>query len=227
LSRYTDRRCPLPTSTGASCGQRRLSLASRSKPRRLGRIFSRSSPSLPPQIPVLIIRAMPADRWANYQFTVPPLPSGFTDHLVSSPHGVELGVRIWPPVDTPDRHHAPPPSPRPWVLCVHGGSTVVGTPYSVPPWVVPGFTSRGYYVVSAGYRLCPHVGLGDSLSDCLEALAWCRAHLNEVFGPGAVDIARWAVGGESAGAIIDLDGHPSPSSAPSCARSLWPHHLLP
>lgn len=156
---------------------------------------------------------MPADRWAKYQFTVPPaLPAGFTDHLVSSPNGVELGVRIWPPAHKSDQRQASPP--RPWVLWFHGGSTVVGTPYSIPPWVVPGFTARGYYVVSAGYRLCPHVGLGDSLNDCLEALAWCRAHLNEVFGPGAVDIARWAVGGESAGArlstLMGIQAHPPP-----------------
>ena len=135
------------------------------------------------------------ERYKGLLNNIAPLPGGFTDHVFASPHGVDLGVRIWPP-------QSKSTGPAPFILWFHGGSTVAGTPYSFPPWVIPEFTSKGCYVISAGYRLTPHVSLDEQVQDGVRAYEWCSKSLNDIFGEGAVDPTRWATGGESAGARI-------------------------
>lgn len=71
---------------------------------------------------------------------------------------------------------------------------------------MPAFRARGYTVVSAAYRLTPHVDLCEILDDCSDALAWCRSNL-PAHAPG-VDVDALVVGGDSAGGTLStLCGH--------------------
>ncbi|KAK4097581.1 alpha/beta-hydrolase [Parathielavia hyrcaniae] len=122
----------------------------------------------------------------------PAAPPGFTDHNFKSASGVELAVRVWPAESTVDE-------PAPFVLWTHGGGWFGGFHFAPLPWMAPGFRRRGYHFVSHNYRLAPQARVDDQLADCLEAVAWCRAHLPAVFGPDKVDVDRYVLCGESAG----------------------------
>lgn len=65
--------------------------------------------------------------------------------------------------------------------------------------MAPGFRQRGYHFVSHNYRLAPQARVDDQLSDCLEALSWCRVNLPTILGVGKVDVDRYVLCGESAG----------------------------
>jgi acetyl esterase/lipase len=61
--------------------------------------------------------------------------------------------------------------------------------------------------VSVSYRLIPHTNLNGSLSDCVDAWAWCRANLSSILD-GQVDAGNCIVMGESAGGTLcTLLGH--------------------
>ena len=140
-------------------------------------------------------------------FIAPLLPSPpeqtFSEHIFASPFGVEIPLRLYR-APSVGNHNVK----RPWVLWFHGGSTVAGSPYSIPPWVIPAFTSRGYHVVSAGYRLSPHVTMQMQIDDGLLALEWCITNLPGLVGRDNVDVGNWVVGGESAGARLStMVGH--------------------
>jgi acetyl esterase/lipase len=62
----------------------------------------------------------------------------------------------------------------------------------------------GYHVISVAYRLCPHVSLADMVTDCTDAIAWCRANLPGLVGNVGVgvDVDRFVVAGDSAGGCI-------------------------
>lgn len=142
-----------------------------------------------------------------------PVPRNFIDLEYAKPQGVSLEVRIWPATASS--------SPRPWVLCAHGGAYSAGTHYAPPSWVVPGLRARGFHVVDAAYRLSPQVGLEEQLDDLLTAHAWCRAHLADVLGKDQVDIERMAVGGDSAGGTLStLLGHKM-KPTPQCVIAVY------
>ncbi|KAK0728771.1 Alpha/Beta hydrolase protein [Lasiosphaeria miniovina] len=120
------------------------------------------------------------------------VPPGFSDHDFRSSSGTDLGVRVWP---------ADPPvsGPAPFVVWTHGGGWLGGYHFVPLPWMVPGWRQRGYHLVSHNYRLGPQTRLDDQLADSLEAVAWCRANLQSILGPSAVDVNRYVLCGESAG----------------------------
>ena len=97
----------------------------------------------------------------------------------------------------------------------HAGGFVAGK-YSAPnAWVVPGFTSRGYHVVSVAYRFMPQASLEDIIRDCADAFAWCRANLESLLGD-AIDLDRYVVTGDSAGGYLSaqmpFELNPAPSA---------------
>lgn len=98
-----------------------------------------------------------------------------------------------------------------------------GKHYTPNPWILPGFRSRGYHVVSVGYRLLPHVSFFDIMSDSEAAFAWLQANLPSVLSKfGAeVDLDLWVTGGDSAGAAIAAWGALRLSPSPTAFVSVY------
>jgi len=146
-----------------------------------------------------------------------PPPTRFTEHVYATKHGVELPLRIWRCLDSPDpadsnyadpmdsafsvaASEQPPRTKKPWLLWSHGGGFMGGS--LVPaPWVLPAFQTWAH-VVSYGYRLAPHAGIDDMVDDGTDAFDWCRAHLPTLLDD--IDIDAYAVGGLSAGGTLAL-----------------------
>jgi acetyl esterase/lipase len=112
-----------------------------------------------------------------------------------APDGVEVitlgsgaGVRLFRPV-----HEAGGATePAPALLWIHGGGYVIGTAQQDDA-VCRRFSSRlGITVASVEYRLAPQHPYPAPLEDCYSALTWLA-------GLPAVDSARVAIGGGSAG----------------------------
>ncbi len=93
------------------------------------------------------------------------------------------------------RLHRPPDSPRgrgPGLLWIHGGGYVTGSA-ALDDLVCRRFAGRlGATVVAVDYRLAPKHPYPTPLEDCYSALSWLAAL-------PAVDPARVAIGGASAG----------------------------
>lgn len=98
-----------------------------------------------------------------------------------------------------------------------------GKHYTPNPWILPGFRSRGYHVVSVGYRLLPHVSFFEIMSDSEAAFAWLQSNLASVLSKfGAeVDLSRWVTGGDSAGAAIAAWGSLRFSPMPTAFVSVY------
>jgi acetyl esterase/lipase len=130
-------------------------------------------------------------------------PPNFTDHVFKTIHRLNLSIRIWPAL-------SPPPSGvrAPWLLWTHGGSYLVGKHYAPLVWLESGFRARGFHVISHSYRLSPQARIDESLTDCLDAVKWCRENLENVLGPESVDIDRFVICGDSSGGTLaTLMGH--------------------
>ena len=98
--------------------------------------------------------------------------------------GSGAGVRLFRPVGVPE--------PAPALLWIHGGGYVIGTAQQEDQ-VCRRFSRRlGITVASVEYRLAPEHPYPVPLEDCYSALAWLA-------GLPAVDRARVAIGGASAG----------------------------
>jgi acetyl esterase/lipase len=138
-------------------------------------------------------------------------PAGFTDFVFKSVHGLDLSLRIWPAnIGLIAKIRAP------FVIWTHGGSFLVGKHYAPLVWLDPGLRARGYHIVSHSYRLAPQARIDESLSDCIDAVVWCRVNLPKVLGADHVDVDRYVVCGDSSGgALATLMGHhlnPSPKA---------------
>lgn len=98
-----------------------------------------------------------------------------------------------------------------------------GKHYTPNPWILPGFRSRGYHVVSVGYRLIPHVSFYEIMSDSEAAFAWLQSNLPSVLRKfnAQVDLSRWVTGGDSAGAAIAAWGSLRFSPAPTAFVSIY------
>jgi acetyl esterase/lipase len=84
------------------------------------------------------------------------------------------------------------PEPGPALLWIHGGGYVIGTA-AQDDWICAGFVKRlGITVASVEYRLAPEHPYPAAVEDCYTALTWLA-------GLPAVDDARVAIGGASAG----------------------------
>jgi acetyl esterase/lipase len=138
-----------------------------------------------------------------------PSPLNFTDHVFKTINGLDLSVRLWPADPLPA-----PGMRAPFMIWTHGGSYLVGKHFAPLVWLEPGLRVRGFHVVSHSYRLAPQARIDESLSDCLDAVTWCRANLPHLLGQDRVDVDRYVVCGDSSGGTLaTLLGHyadPSP-----------------
>jgi acetyl esterase/lipase len=96
-----------------------------------------------------------------------------------------IGVRLFRPVGVAQE-------PTPALLWIHGGGYVIGTAQQDDALCRRFSTKLGITVASVDYRLAPEHPYPAPLDDCYEALAWLA-------GLPAVDSARVAIGGASAG----------------------------
>ncbi|MGA7050257.1 MAG: alpha/beta hydrolase fold domain-containing protein, partial [Mycobacterium sp.] len=108
-----------------------------------------------------------------------------------APSGVEVitlgsgvGVRLYRPAGVPE--------PAPAMLWIHGGGYVMGTAQQDDALCRRFSRKLGITVASVEYRLAPEHPYPASLEDCYSALTWLA-------GLPAVDPARVAIGGASAG----------------------------
>jgi acetyl esterase/lipase len=132
-----------------------------------------------------------------------PAPSNFTDHVFKTINGLDLSVRLWPADPLPA-----PGMPAPFVIWTHGGSYLVGKHFAPLVWLEPGLRARGFHIVSHSYRLAPQARIDESLSDCLDAVTWCRVNLPHLLGQDRVDVDRYVVCGDSSGGTLaTLLGH--------------------
>jgi acetyl esterase/lipase len=77
-------------------------------------------------------------------------------------------------------------------------------------WHSRGFLERGIHVVSISYRFAPHVSFRELLGDCLDAYAWCQAHLPDIMRRRgrSIDMDRCiSVGGSAGGTLATIIGH--------------------
>jgi acetyl esterase len=82
------------------------------------------------------------------------------------------------------------------VVWLHGGGFVMGDLATEHPWAARLADGTGAVVVSVGYRRAPEHRFPAALDDAYAVLAWTAEHAAEL----AIDPARIAVGGHSAGA---------------------------
>lgn len=87
----------------------------------------------------------------------------------------------------------------PTALMYHGGGFTIGDAYHVPPDQVRYFQEKGFTVVSADYRLAPHVRFPEIREDLLDGYKWVLNGLSEALGE-ELDTSRVCVMGWSAGA---------------------------
>jgi acetyl esterase/lipase len=116
-----------------------------------------------------------------------------------------------PEIDVVERHvPGPPGAPDVRVLCftpnglagplpaylhIHGGGYVIGMPEMSGPDSMRLAKALGCMVVSVDYRLAPETPAPGAVEDCYAALEWLHGNAGDL----AVDAARIAIGGESAG----------------------------
>lgn len=96
-----------------------------------------------------------------------------------------------------DVHRLPSAGPRPGVLLVHGGAWHAGRREEMHRAAMR-LARHGYVAVSVDYRLAPGARYPAPLADLADALAWMRAHAEEL----ALDPESVAVWGYSAGAHL-------------------------
>ena len=96
-----------------------------------------------------------------------------------------IGVRLFRPVGVAQE-------PTPALLWIHGGGYVIGTAQQDDALCRRFSNKLGITVAAVDYRLAPEYPYPAPLEDCYEALAWLA-------GLPAVDSARVAIGGASAG----------------------------
>ncbi|TCP96327.1 acetyl esterase/lipase [Sphingomonas sp. PP-F2F-A104-K0414] len=84
---------------------------------------------------------------------------------------------------------------RPVMLWMHGGGYVIGTPEQDIALLTKLLARLDIVIVSVDYRLAPEHPFPAPLDDCHTALEWLTEHASEL----AIDTARVAVGGQSAG----------------------------
>ncbi len=85
--------------------------------------------------------------------------------------------------------------PVPTILFIHGGGFVIGDLDTHDNQCRTVCRDVGAVVLSVGYRLAPEARFPAAVEDCVAALAWTAAHIDELGG----DPGRLAIGGDSAG----------------------------
>ncbi len=98
----------------------------------------------------------------------------------------DLGARVYRPEAA---------GPLPTILFIHGGGFVIGDIDTHDNQCRTICRDVGAVVLSAGYRLAPEAPFPAAVEDCVAALAWTAAHVDQLGG----DPARLAIAGDSAG----------------------------
>lgn len=87
--------------------------------------------------------------------------------------------------------------PLPVIIDIHGGGWVYGTKRINQHYDMYR-ASLGYTVFSINYRLVPDATVGDQITDCMTALAWIAAHLQDY----PCDSRNVYLSGDSAGGYL-------------------------
>jgi len=111
-----------------------------------------------------------------------------TDRTFPGPAG-DVPVRVYVPTGEP--------GPRPVLVYFHGGGWVIGDLESHDATVRALAAASGVTVVAVDYRLAPENPFPAAVDDCLAAVRWVADP--STAAELAVDPARLAVGGDSAG----------------------------
>ena len=94
---------------------------------------------------------------------------------------------------------------RPAILWLHGGALIFGSRRNLPREQAALYTSNGYVVVAADYRLAPETRLPAIVEDVADAWRWLLEKGTAYYG---IDPTRVAVVGHSAGGYLALlSGH--------------------
>jgi len=121
--------------------------------------------------------------------------------------GREIPVRIFDPGG---------PSPRPGICYFHGGGFSMGSVASFDIVCAALAQATGAVVVSGHYRRLPEAGYAAAQEDCDQVFAWTRRQSDAL----ALDPARIAVAGDSAGALLALavaaNARDSGAELPAC-----------
>jgi acetyl esterase/lipase len=112
------------------------------------------------------------------------------------------------------------PTGGPVLLYLHGGGYNSGSKRHEGLALLHRLAAHGWVCISATYRLRPRAGFKEHLADAHAALAWTRAHAEELGGdPGAVVMA-----GSSAGAHLTSLCALDPAVRPSAAICLYGYY---
>ena len=111
------------------------------------------------------------------------------DLRIAARDGVELGARLFAPVDDPN---------LPVLLYFHGGGFTVGSVATHEPLCRHLAHLARCAVLSVDYRLAPEWQFPTAVEDAWDSLAWLREHAEGL----GLDGGRMAVGGDSAGGTL-------------------------
>ncbi|MBU3694321.1 MAG: alpha/beta hydrolase, partial [Rhodocyclaceae bacterium] len=115
----------------------------------------------------------------------------------------------WPETLRADLYRPQADAPRPAVLLIHGGGWSPPDRRSQMDSIAGRLAARGYVVMNATYRLAPQHQHPAPVEDLREALAWLRAHADEL-GARADRVATfgYSAGGHLAALLGTLDAPP-------------------
>ena len=151
-------------------------------------------PELAPWIPMIpkidftdiaTLRNVDGEMMAHLPVYEPPVPLTVRDVVV--PGEPDVPVRVYAPAEQD--------GPLPGLLFIHGGGFILGNVEMFDGDAKRIAAEVGAVVVSVDYRLAPENPFPAGLDDCYAALVWTAAAADEL----GIDLARLAVGGDSAG----------------------------
>ena len=123
-----------------------------------------------------------------YSQPVPPEVAALSDLSASGPHG-DIPLRLYRPLGSA------PDAVLPVLVFFHGGGWVIGDLDTHDTLCRELANGSGACVIAVDYRMAPEHRFPAALDDCIAATHWVRREAARL----AVDAARLAVGGDSAG----------------------------
>ena len=104
------------------------------------------------------------------------------------------------------------PGPRPVLVYFHGGGYASGRKDREARLLMHRAVRRGWVAVSAAYRLRPDAGMVEHLADADAAIAWVRAHADELGADPGTVVAAGSSAGAHLASVVALR-RPSPAQA--------------